>query len=63
MNENKGENIGCMKAIAYLGVAVFVIIIIAGALEGITDILNKIPWYIYIFVLIGFWYIMAKYFQ
>lgn len=60
MEIDKKENNGCLKVVLYLSVGLFALVIISGATEGILRILNSIPWYLYIFVLIGFWYIIYK---
>ena len=62
--EKSGEkNFGCGKIIVLISAAVLIILVIGGGLEGISNIFNNIPWYVNIFLSIGFIYLMLKFFD
>lgn len=58
--DSNGNEIGCLKFIGIVSVIIFLIAVGYGALDGIGRVLSNIPWYLYIFVCIGFIILMGK---
>jgi hypothetical protein len=60
MDKNNENNIGCGKALLYVSAGILVLVVIVGALEGISNIFAQIPWYGYLVLSIGFMFILSK---
>jgi hypothetical protein len=58
---NKGENkIGCGKLLAYLFIAFFLGGLLVGMLNGVNEIISKIPWYGHLIISVSFVYIVIN---
>lgn len=60
--DKHGNEIGCLKFIGILSATIFLFVVAYGALEGVGRVLLSIPWYLYIFVCIGFVILMGRIF-